>query len=98
MQERYSATLTECRDITGEIVLRTQHEGREPTPDEVAIFRSKIVDFMFLPGARAAFTAEAIAADTGLEHHDGRSGAASLHHQLRRNRREQRRRDELPTR
>lgn len=67
VQERYSATLTECRDITGEIVLRTQREGREPTPDEVAIFRSKIVDFMFLPGARAAFTAEAIAADTGLD-------------------------------
>ena len=39
----------------------------EPTPDEVAFFRSKMVDFMFLPGARAAFSAETIAADTGLD-------------------------------
>jgi hypothetical protein len=67
VQERYSADLTECRDVTGEIVLRTRREGREPTPDEVAIFRSKMVDFMFLPGARAAFTADAIAAETGLD-------------------------------
>ena len=67
VRERYSADLTECRDVIGEIVLRNEREGRDPTPEELAIFEPRMIDFMFRPGARAAFTAETIAADTGLD-------------------------------
>jgi hypothetical protein len=57
IQDRYSSILTGLRDETGEIVQRTHAEGREPTAEEIEIFRRSMVDFIFLPGERAAFTA-----------------------------------------
>lgn len=57
IQDRYSSVLTSLRDETGEIARRTHAEKREPTAEEIEIFQRSMIDFMFLPGERAAFTA-----------------------------------------
>ena len=48
--------MTRLRDVTGEIVLTTNAEAREPTAEELEDFKSAMIDFIFLPGDRAAFT------------------------------------------
>jgi hypothetical protein len=67
IQDRYSRSLTSLRDETGDIVMRCQAEGREPTEDEVRVFRGSMLDMMFRPGNRASFTVSDIAGESGLE-------------------------------
>ena len=66
IQERYSRTLTSLRDKAGDIMMRCRAEGREPTEDEVQVFRESMSDMMFRPGKRASFTVSGIAAESGL--------------------------------
>ena len=42
IQERYSRILTGLRDETGDIVMRCQAEGREPTDEEILAFRKSM--------------------------------------------------------
>jgi hypothetical protein len=67
VQERYSRILTGLRDETGDIVMRCQAEGRDPTEQEIQAFRESMSGFMFLPGERASFTVSDIADESALE-------------------------------
>ena len=67
IQERYSRILTGLRDETGDIVMRCQAEGRDPTEEEIRAFRKSMSAFMFLPGERASFTVSDIADESALE-------------------------------
>lgn len=67
LQDRQNDILTALRDTTADIFTRAQAEGREPDVDESKILRRSFIDWLFLPGARAAFTATDIAAQSGLE-------------------------------
>ena len=67
IQERYSRILTSLRDVTGDVVMRTEAEGRELTNEEVETFREAMLSFMFLPAQRAAFTASQIADEANLD-------------------------------
>jgi len=67
IQERYSRILTGLRDETGDIVMRCQAEGRDPTVQEIQAFRTSMSAFMVLPGARASFTVSDIADESALE-------------------------------
>ncbi len=67
VQERYSRILTGLRDETGDIVMRCQAEGRDPTEQEIQAFRKSMSAFMFLPGERASFTVSDIADESALE-------------------------------
>lgn len=67
IQERYSRILTALRDDTGDLVIRCQAEGREPTAEELVAFRESMSAFMFLPGDRAAFTAADIVQESGAD-------------------------------
>lgn len=64
IQDRYSSVLTGLRDDTGEIMLRVDSENREPTPEEVHRLQESTISMMFLPGERAAFTAQDLVAFT----------------------------------
>ena len=67
IQQRYSRTLTELRDTTADIVMAAQAEGRELSVSEEETFRDAMVNFMFLPGKRASFTATHIAGESGVD-------------------------------
>jgi hypothetical protein len=67
IQSRYGDTLTRLRDCTGDIVQTARSEQRDPTPEELDTFRESMVQMMFLPAERAAFTAQDIAGHSGLE-------------------------------
>jgi hypothetical protein len=67
IQERYSRILTGLRDETGDIVMRCQAEGREPTEEEILAFRKSMSAFMVLPGERASFTVSDIGDESALE-------------------------------
>jgi hypothetical protein len=67
IQERYSRILTALRDDTGNLVIRCQAAGREPTAEELVGFRESMSAFMFLPGERAAFTAADVAQESGID-------------------------------
>jgi hypothetical protein len=67
IQERYSRILTSLRDETGDIVIRCQAEGRDPTEEEIEAFRDAMSAFMILPGERASFTVSDIVGESGLE-------------------------------
>lgn len=69
IQDLYSSRMTALRDRTGDLVMETQAEGREPTAEEGEGFMRDMIDLMFLPGERASFTSEDIAqhVDLGLE-------------------------------
>lgn len=67
IQDRHSGILTGLRDVTGDIFMAASAEGREPSSDESEILRQSLIDMMFLPGARAAFTAADIAEHGGLD-------------------------------
>lgn len=49
VQHRYSDIVTSLRDITGDIFMTANTEGREPTPEESEILRRSLIDWMFLP-------------------------------------------------
>lgn len=66
VQDRYTRTLTDLRDETAEIMSRTQSEGREPTRHELDAFHRSIERLMFLPGARAGFSASDVVDESGL--------------------------------
>jgi hypothetical protein len=66
-RERDNRILTGLRDETGDIVRRCQAEGRDPTEQEIQVFRKSMSAFMFLPGERAAFTVSDIADESKLE-------------------------------
>lgn len=61
IQGRYSDIVTRLRDVTGDIFRTAEAEGRKPTPEESEILQRSLIDWMFLPGERAAFTAADIA-------------------------------------
>jgi hypothetical protein len=67
IQERYSRILTGLRDETGDIMMRCQSEGRDPTQEEIQAFRISMSAFMFLPGERASFTVSDVADESALE-------------------------------
>jgi hypothetical protein len=67
IQERCSRILSGLRDEAGDIVVRSQAEGRDPTVEELETFRSSMSAFMFLPGERASFAVSDIAAESALE-------------------------------
>jgi hypothetical protein len=67
IQSLYSSRLTELRDVTGEVVMSAKKDGREPTAEEVDSFRRAMIDFLFLPGQRAAFTAAEVSDIAGVE-------------------------------
>ncbi len=67
IQERYSRIITGLRNETGEIAMRCQAEGRDPTVQEIQAFRKSMSAFMFLPGERASFTVSDIADESKLE-------------------------------
>jgi hypothetical protein len=67
IQTRYSDTLTRLRDLTADIVQTAQAEQRDPTSDELDTFRESMLQMMFLPAERAAFTAPDLARDSGVE-------------------------------
>ena len=66
IQERYSRILTSLRDETGDIIGRCKADGRDPTQDEVQVFRESMSALMLRPGERASFTVADIAAESGL--------------------------------
>ncbi len=66
IQAIYSRKLTSLRDETSDIMKRCQAEGREPTEDEIRVFRESMSDLMFRPGERASFTVSDIANESGL--------------------------------
>jgi hypothetical protein len=67
IQDRYSDIVTDLRDVTGDIFMTANAEGREPTPEESEILRRSLIDWMFLPAERAAFTAADIAEYRALD-------------------------------
>ena len=67
IQERYSRTLTSLRDETGGIVKQCQAEGRDPTEDEIRVFRESMSALMIRPGERASFTVSDVVGDSGME-------------------------------
>jgi hypothetical protein len=66
IQERYSRIVTSLRDETGGIMMRCRAERRDPTAEEIEVFRESMSAFMFLPGERASFTVSDIAAESSL--------------------------------
>jgi len=56
IQERYNRIITGLRNETGDIAMRCQAEGRDPTVQEIQAFRKSMSAFMVLPGERASFT------------------------------------------
>ena len=67
IQERYSRIITGLRNETGDIAMRCQAEGRDPTVQEIQAFRKSMSAFMILPGERASFTVSDIADESRLE-------------------------------
>jgi hypothetical protein len=67
IQGLYSDTVIALRDLTGDIFLTTQAEGRDPTAEEAKILAEAFTDWMFLPAERAAFTATDVAQHGSFE-------------------------------
>ncbi|MBI5232683.1 MAG: hypothetical protein HY876_11040 [Coriobacteriales bacterium] len=67
IQDRYSCILTDLRDVTADIFVRADAERREPTPGESEILARSLIDMMFLPAERAAFTAADVADHGALD-------------------------------
>lgn len=67
IQNRNSDIVTGLRDVTGDIVMTANAEGREPTPEELDTFQRSMIEFMFLPGQRAAFTVADVAEYRGFD-------------------------------
>ncbi|MGB3411969.1 MAG: hypothetical protein WBA45_12325 [Microthrixaceae bacterium] len=61
----YGDAMTAAVDATTPIVAAASGAG-DPTEDELDAARQGMIDFIFLPGARAAFTASDVATATGL--------------------------------
>lgn len=57
IRDQYSEVFLDLRDTTGDIAASAMHDNRELSPQESDEFRAAIVPMMFLPGARASFTA-----------------------------------------
>ena len=67
IRDRYGRALTVLRDETGDIVSCCHSQGREPTDDEKFAFRKSMLDFIFVPGERASFTASDVIAESTVE-------------------------------
>lgn len=67
LQDRQSDIVTALRDTTADIFTTAQSEGREPNVEESEILRRSFIDWLFLPGDRAAFTPTDVATQSGLE-------------------------------
>lgn len=67
IQNLYSSTMADLRDRTGGLMMTAQAEEREPTAEEGEAFMRDMIDFMFLPGERASFTAADISQRVGLD-------------------------------
>ena len=61
----YGDAMTAAADAATPIVAAASGPG-DPTEDELDAARQGMIDFIFLPGARAAFTASDVATATGL--------------------------------
>ncbi len=61
IQDRYSSTVTNLRDVIGDIALSARADTQAPSPDEIRVFQEALIDWMFLPAERASFTAAEIA-------------------------------------
>ena len=83
IQERYSRILTSLRDETGDIIGRCKADGRDPTQDEVQVFRESMSAFMLRPGERASFTVADIAAESGLAPAQVQAVLERLQHRVR---------------
>lgn len=55
------------RDTTGDIVMATEAEQRDPTEDEIEIFRESMLQMMFLPAERSSFSTADIVKGSEVE-------------------------------
>jgi hypothetical protein len=67
ISDLYNSRMMALRDRTGDLVEKTQAEGREPTAEEGERFMRDMIDFMFLPGRRASFRSTDIAQRIDLD-------------------------------
>lgn len=66
IRDRHADELTRLRDLVGEIALEEANGQGESPSARLDAFRQAILDMLFLPGARASFTAADLSSRTDL--------------------------------